>query len=184
MNKKQANSQPATARVSLPVFNELVKSYGLREDERSVKHYIASIALRMLEETHPSEFKYAWALDWPKGKGQTVSIHRNIPAVVWHNIKAVWPLGTPSAMLRTGLYIMYAKRFDQLVEQDKQLEDDVRRAMELLKQRREQEKTLGYDSFPPALASNNDDADTKELKLVTELEQQAVLPVGLTVVKE
>jgi len=104
--------------------------------------------------------------------------------VVWHNIKAVWPLGTPSAMLRTGLYIMYAKRFDQLVGQDKQLEDDVRRGMELLKQRREQEKTLGYDSFPPALASNNDDADTKELKLVTELEQQAVLPVGLTGVKE
>jgi len=60
MNKKQANSQPATARVSLPVFNELVKAYGIQEDERSVKHYIASIALRMLEETHPSEFKYAW----------------------------------------------------------------------------------------------------------------------------
>lgn len=174
MNKKQSNSQPATARIPQPVFDELVKTYDLQEGDRSLKHYVASIALRMLEETHPSAFRYAWTLDWPKGKGQTISIHRNIPAVVWHNIKAAWPLNNPSAMLRTGLYIMYAKRFDQLVGQDKQLEDDVRRAMDLLKQRREQEKALGYDAT----------ADAKELQLVTELGQQTVLPTGLEMVKE
>lgn len=202
MNKKQPNSQPATARIPLPVFDELVKTYGLQEGDRSLKHYVASIALRLLEEAHPSEFKYAWALDWPKGKGQTISIHRNIPAVVWYNIKVVWPLNSPSAMLRTGLYIMWAKRFDSLARQDRALEDDVRRGIKLLEERRKQDETLGYhlerhckteeavqrfeQKQEHKLAKKLDiaDADERELQLLAELEQQSVLPVGLTVVKK
>lgn len=170
--------------VSVPAsaFNELMQAYGLKQ-----KSHLMNECLRQLESTHPSEFKVSWITQWPTRQPERVPVTKAVPKVLWELLSTKWGMDNASELLRYGLYIMYAKRFDCLSAQDKQLEDDVRRGMELLKQRREQEKTLGYDSFPPvsaALASNNDDADTKELKLVTELEQQAVLPTGLETVKE
>ena len=177
------SSKQNVGNVSIPAsaYAELVKAYGLKE-----KSHVMNECLRQLETTHPSEFKVSWITQWPTKQAERVAITKAIPKILWELLSNKWNARSPSELLRYGLYVMYAKRFDQLMGQDKQLEDDVKRATELLRQRQEQEKALGCNPLPPisaALVSNNN-ADAKELQLVTELGQQAVLPTGLEMVKE
>lgn len=187
------SSKQNVGNVSIPAtaYVELVKAYGLKE-----KSHIMNECLRQLEATHPSEFKVSWITQWPTKQAERVAITKAIPKILWDLLSNKWSARSPSELLRYGLYVMYAKRFDQLVGQDKQLEDDVKRAVDLLKQRQEQEKALGYDPLPPvsaAFVSNTtamsalplEEIDyEKEHQQLAELDQQPVLPVGLTVVKE
>lgn len=176
--------------VSVPAsaFNELMQAYGLKQ-----KSHLMNECLRQLESTHPSEFKVSWITQWPTRQPERVPVTKAVPKVLWELLSTKWGMDNASELLRYGLYIMYAKRFDCLSAQDKQLEDDVKRAMDLLKQRREQERTLGYDSFPPVSAARSSETSVlpieeidyeKERQQLAELGQQPVLPVGLTVVKE
>lgn len=180
------SSKQNVGNVSIPaiVYTELVKAYGLKE-----KGHIMNECLRQLESTHPSEFKVNWITQWPTRQAERVPVTKAIPRVLWELLSNKWNARSPSELLRYGLYIMYAKRFDRLTEQDKQLEDDVRRGTELLKQRRGQEKTLGYDPVSAETTAASElpleEIDyKKERQQLAELGQQPVLPVGLTVVKE
>lgn len=164
-------SVPATA------YAELCQAYMTKE-----KRHLASECLRQLEETSPSEFRVHWITQWPTGEPERVSLTKAVPKILWEMLSVKWGTKTASELLRYGLYIMYAKRF----ERDVRFDNEVARGIALHKERQKNNSLPDLsDNFEAARGSEyRADADEKELKLVAELEQQPVLPVGLTAVKE
>lgn len=197
--------------VSLPasVFAELCKAYMMRE-----KRHLMNECLRQLEATHPSEFRVHWITQWPTNEPERVSVTKAVPKILWDMLSIKWGVKTASELLRYGLYVMYAKRF----ERDVQFDNEVARGIALHKKRQKnaelpdlsddfdaarcndhlerlpEKPPESCDQFVPHWARKSEktlakeldlaDADARELALVAQLEQQAVLPVGLETVKE